>query len=129
MTIQFDQNRPIYLQLMEYFYGKICRFELEAGDKLPSVRETAVEVGVNPNTVSRTYMEMEREKVVISKRGQGTFVTEDQQMINELRERTAEKHIDAFLTVMIQNGFNEEEIMELIQKQLRIINKGGRENE
>ncbi|MBU9711989.1 GntR family transcriptional regulator [Evansella tamaricis] len=119
MTIPFDQNRPIYLQLMEHFYGKICRYELKEGEKLPSVRETAVEVGVNPNTVSRTYMEMERENVVVTKRGQGTFVTEDHDVIHQLRERIAENQIDTFLDVMTHNGFSEDEIIELIQVRAR----------
>lgn len=128
MSLHFDHNRPIYIQLMEHFYRKICRNELKAGDKLPSVRETAVEAGVNPNTVSRTYMEMEREAVVVSKRGQGTFVTEDQSVIQQLKETTAEQQMDAFLTTMKQIGFSEKEILDLIQKRLSALENGGDSN-
>ncbi|MBU9723713.1 MULTISPECIES: GntR family transcriptional regulator [Bacillaceae] len=118
MAIQFDQNRPIYIQLMEFFYRKICRSELKVGEKLPSVRETAIQVEVNPNTVSRAYMEMEREKVVVTKRGQGTFVTEDNEVIKDLREKIAENQVDAFLVGMVQIGFTEEDIISIIQKRM-----------
>jgi len=129
MALNFDHNRPIYIQLMEYFYGKICRSELKLGEKLPSVRETAVNVGVNPNTVSRTYMEMERELVVVSKRGQGTFVTEDKAIISHLKESTAEKQVEAFLQTMKQNGFSESETLQIIKKKVELIEMEGDNNE
>ncbi|WP_096435247.1 GntR family transcriptional regulator [Alteribacter populi] len=122
MRIKFDNNRPIYIQIMEYIYGNICRGELKPGEKLPSVREMAVDAGVNPNTVSRTYMEMEREKIVESKRGQGTFVTEDDSIIARLKKATTEKQIEAFVDTLNQYGYTQGEIVTLIQE---YVNNGG----
>ncbi|WP_026689751.1 GntR family transcriptional regulator [Alteribacter aurantiacus] len=113
MTLSFDHNRPIYIQVMEHVYGQVCRGELNPGDKLPSVREMAVSAGVNPNTISRTYMEMEREKVVESKRGQGTFVTNNQSVIDELKVSAAKKETERFVGALSQYGYTEKE-MELL---------------
>ena len=76
MSEEFDPSKPIYLQLSERINNQIVRKELSAGEKLPSVREMAIRSGVNPNTVQRTYSELERMGIVETKRGQGTFVTE-----------------------------------------------------
>ncbi|SES32097.1 GntR family transcriptional regulator [Salipaludibacillus aurantiacus] len=118
MGLTFDNNRPIYLQLMEYLYGQICRTDLKPGEKLPSVRELAVKVGVNPNTVSRTYMEMERKDIVVSKRGQGTFVTEDITVIQELRKKIADDKIGDFILMMNQIGLKNEEILQLMEQKM-----------
>ncbi|UCZ51564.1 GntR family transcriptional regulator [Bacillus shivajii] len=129
MALQFDNDRPIYIQLMEHIYGKICRSEWKPGEKLPSVRETAIEAGVNPNTVSRAYMEMERESVVESKRGQGTFVTEDGKVIESLKITTAEKQINAFLLAMGKIGLSKEETVELVKKQIEREKAGETQND
>lgn len=118
MGIDFDNHRPIYIQIMEYIYSRISRGEMPPGSKLPSVRDFAVEVGVNPNTVSRTYMEMEREAVVLSKRGQGTFVTEDTAIIENLRRDLAEKQVDTFLDTMYNLGLDHKTILNLIKKRM-----------
>lgn len=114
MTMSFDHHRPIYLQIKEHLYNEICRKERLPGEKLPSVRELAVEAGVNPNTVSRTYMEMERENVVVSKRGQGTFVTETEQVLEKLRITLAKSQTDDFLASMGKLGLTKEAIINLI---------------
>ena len=65
---------PIFEQLAFQVKGAIARGELGPGDRLPSVRELAREVGVNPNTVVRTYETLEAERVIVRKQGAGTFV-------------------------------------------------------
>lgn len=116
MTMSFDHHRPIYLQIKEHLYNEICRGERLPGEKLPSVREFAVEAGVNPNTVSRTYMEMERENVVVSKRGQGTFVTETDRVLEKLRVTMAESQADEFLASMEKLGLTTETVIKLIEE-------------
>lgn len=118
MGLDFDNHRPIYIQIMEYIYSRISRGEVPPGSKLPSVRDFAVEVGVNPNTVSRTYMEMEREAVVLSKRGQGTFVTEDTNIIDQLRRDLAAKQVDIFIDTMHNLGLDDETILYLVEKRM-----------
>lgn len=118
MSLVFDNAKPIYMQLMDHFYQQICSGALQPGQKLPSVRETAVEVGVNPNTVQRTYAEMEREGIVEARRGQGSFVTEDVLVISGLRRRLAEQHVTKFINYMQSNGFSKGEIIEQVNEAL-----------
>ena len=67
---------PVYLQLKEQVLHAIARGKLKPGDQLPTVRELAVDLTINPNTVNRAYAELEREGLLSSRRGRGTFVAE-----------------------------------------------------
>ncbi|HEY5426152.1 MAG TPA: GntR family transcriptional regulator [Candidatus Tumulicola sp.] len=66
---------PVYAQLSEQLLGALARRELRVGDRLPSVRDVAAALGVNPNTVNRSYAELERLGAIETRRGRGTFVT------------------------------------------------------
>ncbi|WP_066175002.1 GntR family transcriptional regulator [Bacillus marinisedimentorum] len=112
MVQEFNSSRPIYLQLADRIIQRIIRGELQPGDKLPSVRETAVDSGVNPNTVQRTYSELERMDVSVTKRGQGTFVTENSEVLKEIRNKLKSEHIEAFIDDMEAIGFTEKEIID-----------------
>jgi GntR family transcriptional regulator len=102
---EFDTTKPIYIQIMEKINKKIVRNEWKAGDKLPSVREMAVETGVNPNTIQRTYSELERMGIVETRRGQGTFVTENVEVIERLREQLKRDIVADFIRNMTELGF------------------------
>ncbi|CAM3813854.1 GntR family transcriptional regulator [Alkalicoccus chagannorensis] len=116
MTIAFNDHQPIYQQLMAHLSQRICRGDLAPGEKLPSVRALAAEAGVNPNTVSRTYMELERERIVESKRGQGTFVTEELPVIEELRRSQASQQARQFKDSMEQLGIDQETALNLLAR-------------
>jgi len=111
MGEEFHTSKPIYLQIIEKIHRKIVRNELKLGEKLPSVREMAVQMGVNPNTIQRTYSELERVGIVQTKRGQGTFVTENVEVINGLKEKLQEEIIEAFVTNMEELGFSKEDMI------------------
>lgn len=111
MAEEFNTSTPIYLQLAERINRKIIRNELKNGEKLPSVREMAMQAGVNPNTVQRTYNELEQLGIVETRRGQGTFVTEDQTVLIQLRDRLKNEYIQNFIKDMEEIGFTEEEII------------------
>ncbi|MCY9448646.1 GntR family transcriptional regulator, partial [Bacillus haynesii] len=81
MANEFSASKPIYRQIAEQLFKKMIRGEIKPGEKLPSVRELAVQTQVNPNTIQRTYNEMERMGVVETRRGQGTFVVEHTEVI------------------------------------------------
>ncbi|SES37343.1 GntR family transcriptional regulator [Salisediminibacterium halotolerans] len=123
MTMTFNDHQPIYQQLMAHLSQRICRGDLAPGEKLPSVRILAADVGVNPNTVSRTYMELEREKIVESKRGQGTFVTEELPIIEELRRSQAWQQTQQFKDNMEQLGIDQATALNLLEQAWN--NKGG----
>ncbi|QPA30314.1 GntR family transcriptional regulator [Thermaerobacillus caldiproteolyticus] len=111
MTEEFDATKPIYMQIMEKVNKKIVRNEWKSGDKLPSVREMAVQTGVNPNTIQRTYSELERMGIVETRRGQGTFVTENEEVIKRLREQLKQEIMSDFVRNMKELGFTIDEIV------------------
>ncbi|MDN4527546.1 GntR family transcriptional regulator [Fictibacillus fluitans] len=125
MAEDFNASKPIYLQLADRINRQILRKELETGQKLPSVREMAIQSGVNPNTVQRTYSELERMGSVESKRGQGTFVTEDQYVLNELRQRLKKEQISSFFEDMKEMGFTEDEMVSGLKEYISGEERGG----
>ncbi len=99
MPWDLDNNRPIYLQLMERIRQDIVAGTYKPGDKLPS--------------------ELERDGLVYSKRTSGRYITEDETMLNQLKAGLAMQHIRQFLETMKQLGFKKEEIFSLIQEALK----------
>lgn len=120
----FHNLTPIYIQLAERINRQIVRQDLKPGDKLPSVREMAIQVGINPNTVQRTYRELELMGIVETRRGQGTFVTENKQVLEKLRQMMKESRIESFVREMSEMGYSAEEMMEGLNRYLRR-KKGG----
>ncbi|MBM0065875.1 GntR family transcriptional regulator [Bacillus gibsonii] len=116
--MEFDPSKPIYRQIADYYYQKISNGELRPGDKLPSVRETAQSLRVNPNTASRSYLEMDREGVTFTKRGQGTFVTEDEEVVRELRVQLAQSHIQELIDYLHKLGFSDNQIKDQLHSLL-----------
>ncbi len=114
--MEFNENLPIYIQIMNLIKGKMTSGEISGGDKLPSVRELSKELKVNPNTIQRTYQELEREDLVFTQRGMGTFVTEDTEIIKELKKSMATDVVNGFLMEMKKLGFNSNEIMDIISE-------------
>ena len=119
MPWDLDNNRPIYLQLMEKIQQDIISGVYHAGDSLPSVRELALEASVNPNTMQKALSELERNGLVHTQRTSGRFITEDKTMLKQLKTELAAVHIQDFLNTMKQLGFPPEEILELIEKTIK----------
>lgn len=117
MAWQFRNDIPIYTQLIAQIQQQIVSGVLLPGERLPSVRDLAAEAGVNPNTMQRAMMEMEREELVHSQRTAGRFVTEDAQRIRQLRESMARQRVKEFLEGMYLLGFQTEEIVAFVQKE------------
>lgn len=129
MSEGFDTASPIYLQLAERVKRKILRGELHPGEKLPSVREMAIQSGVNPNTVQRTYSELERMGVVEMRRGQGTFITTNKERLDRLREEMRHEKIASFVRGMEAMGFSPTEILSGLEEYLRQGLDGGIRND
>lgn len=104
--MEFNSALPIYLQVISMLKREIVTGQRQLGDKLPSVREMAVDFTINPNTVSRVYRELENEEICFTRRGMGTFVTEDAGRIRQLREEMAQELVMQFLVGMKQIGFS-----------------------
>jgi DNA-binding transcriptional regulator YhcF (GntR family) len=116
--MKFVDNVPIYIQIMNYIKRKIITEELKRGDKLPSVRELAESINVNPNTVQRAYQELEREGVAYSQRGLGRYITEDEEKIKLLRSEMADEIIKTFIDGMCKLGYSSEEMFHILEKRL-----------
>ena len=119
MSWEFDANRPIYLQLMEQLKINIITGIYPPGSKSPSVRDLAMETGVNPNTMQRALTELERENLLYSQRTNGRFVTEDENMIKVLQKNLAEQQIKEFIANMKTIGLKRQEIIDLLANLLQ----------
>ena len=116
MNWQFSNDAPIYAQLIGQIRAGIVSGAFSPGERLPSVRDLAMEAGVNPNTMQRALADLEREGLMHSNRTSGRYVTEDRRMIAQIREQIADERISEFLAGMSQLGFTEQEILSLLEK-------------
>ncbi|HEY0828051.1 MAG TPA: GntR family transcriptional regulator [Bacilli bacterium] len=125
MGEEFSGTAPIYYQIVQKICSQIVRGELLPGDKLPSVRDLAIQLGVNPNTVQRVYMELEQLALAESRRGQGTYVTEDLSRLKQLREQLRHNKIETFVQDMKEMGFTADETANGLMEYLNGYKKGG----
>ncbi len=115
MEWNFRNDQPIYSQLTQRLTEAIVSGIYAPGEKLPSVRELALEAGVNPNTVQRALTELEREGLVFSQRTAGRFVTENENIIVNAKLRIADERVSEFLRSMKTLGCGRQEIISLIE--------------
>jgi DNA-binding transcriptional regulator YhcF (GntR family) len=90
--MEFDNNKPIYLQIADNLCERILSGEFKPGGRIPSVREWGASIGVNPNTVARSYEVLTDRKVIFNQRGIGFFVAGD--AIDVIREAARRKFIN-----------------------------------
>lgn len=116
MKWTIDSDRPIYKQLVEQIELRIISGVYAPGDKLESVREMAMDAGVNPNTMQKALVELERMELVFAQRTSGRFITEDLKVIEEAKKNLAVQEIGAFLKKMKKLGMGRNEILALMEK-------------
>ena len=116
MPLDFDPTRPIYLQIIEAVKKRTVQGVYGAGDSLPSVREMATEMGVNPNTMSRAYMELEREGFITTRRGQGSSITKSSRRVDAERRSLARAARDRFVAEMRDLALSPGQIDELMRE-------------
>lgn len=115
MGWNLSADKPIYLQLMEHVQQDILSCMYKSGDKLPSVRDLALEAGVNPNTMQKALTELEREGIVYSQRTAGRFVTEDQEMLKKLKKERASSYIKELINNLLAMGLEKKEILAFVE--------------
>ncbi|RMC48818.1 GntR family transcriptional regulator [Lactobacillus sp. ESL0228] len=108
--MEFKDNIPIYLQIKQYLYRQIITGKLQPGSKIPSVRELAVLLTVNVNTVQRALQQMNTEGILFTKRGEGNFVTEDTKLLEKTKQELIEEELDKFVDNMAALGLTNKEI-------------------
>lgn len=114
--MKFDDNQPIFIQLANVFISQIVSNNLKKGEKLPSIRDIAKEYKVNPNTVTKTIDELVNSGLFEVRRGLGTFVIEDENLINKKRKEHLDERLRAFVHEFEKFGINREELVRMIME-------------
>lgn len=121
MNFVFDNERPIYLQLVEFIRIEIVSGKYKKGQKIPSIRELALLMKVNPNTMQKALTELENEKLIYTERTNGKYVTNDEKLIEKVKNELAYKVIESYFRQMKEIGIN----YDLAIKYLKRGNKHG----
>lgn len=122
--MQFRETQSIYLQIADYVCEKILLREWPPGERIPSVRELAVQLEVNPNTIMKTYEFLQQEKIIFNQRGIGFFAAGDaiEQATRYRRDWFVEKDLPQVFRSLFLLGMDPEELKPLYQqfkKQMR----------
>lgn len=112
--MEYNTASPIYLQVINELKKRMVKGELKPGEKMPSNRELAILFKVNQNTAARIYREMESMGLCYTKRGIGTFVSEEDDMISGLKKEMAEELVRNFMQEMEDLGFQKGDIIDRI---------------
>ena len=116
MEYIFDNERPIYIQLVEMIRVDIVSGKFEKGQRLPSVRELALMMKVNPNTMQKALAELEDEKLIYTERTNGKYVTEDEKLIEKVKKKLAQEKVNNYLNSMKNIGINYELAIQYLQE-------------
>ncbi|PYI53893.1 GntR family transcriptional regulator [Paenibacillus flagellatus] len=119
LRFHIDFSQPLYEQILDQVRSSIAKGEIGLGEKMPSVRELAQELRMNPNTVMRAYMELERDGLTEKRRGQGTFVTSSAERVKTFRTDLAARYIESFMAQMESLGMTWEDIEDYVRRRSR----------
>ena len=117
MNFVFDNNTPIYVQLVEQLKISIISGEIATSERLPSVRDLALQAKVNPNTVQRAFSELEELGLVYTERTNGKFVTDNKELILKYKLEYANEITANYINSMAKIGFTTEQTLAFIDKQ------------
>ncbi len=112
--MEYNTGAPIYLQVINELKKKMVKGELKPGEKMPSSRDLAVEYKVNQNTAARIYREMEMQGWCFTRRGIGTFVSEEENMFRDLKKEMASELLKNFMHEMSGLGYKKDDIIDQI---------------
>ena len=114
--MEFNSALPIYLQVVTAIKRDIVTGKISLGEKLPSGRDLAIQYTINPNTASRVYKELENQGICFTRRGLGTYVSEDFELVKRLKDEMACELFEQFMEGMGQLGISREEAVRLIRE-------------
>lgn len=115
MEITFNNQTPIYLQIVNEIKKQIISGKLSAGTRIPSVRELAIKYQVNPNTMQKALSELENEGLLFTERTNGKFVTTDEKIIETIKLKFAKEITDKYILEMTSLGITKKEIIERLK--------------
>ena len=115
MNFNFDNNIPIYIQIVEQLKIEIISGKLKPGARLPSVRDLALQTKVNPNTMQKALTELEDLKLIYTERTNGKYVTNDKKLINKYKEECALNLTNKYFSNMESIGYNKKEVINYLK--------------
>lgn len=118
MAWNFTSDKLIYLQIAERITLSVLSGEYQCGEQIPSVRQLAIEAAVNPNTVQHAFSELEKEGLIVSKGTIGRYVTDNTEIIENCRKKTAEQIIKNFVKNTSDLGLSKDEIITMLREEL-----------
>lgn len=116
MAWHIENDRPVYIQLVEHILKDIATGVYKPGEKFPAVRELASIAGVNPNTMQKALQELERQGILYSARTAGRFITEDSSLIKKSGEKQAMQLAQVYYVNMKQLGYSVEEMKAILDQ-------------
>ena len=124
--MEFSEPKGIYLQIADRIRERILRGEWKAGQRIPSIRELAVELGVNPNTVTRSYQKLLERELITNQRGRGYFVGERaaERALNEMKHEFMRDELPRIIGTMRLLGVGMDEIADALTRSARLDHKG-----
>lgn len=117
IEFNFDNDRPIYIQLVESLKKYIISGKIKPGDRLPSVRDLALMIKVNPNTIQRALSELEDASLIYTERTNGKFVTCDKEIIAKYKNDLIKKETDFYLSCMNELGLSKKEVIKYLKEE------------
>lgn len=115
----FNNDTPIYMQIIEYIKAQIISNAYKPNDKIPSVRELSFDLGANPNTVQRALAELEDMGLIYTERTNGKYVTGNTELIKNIKQQTIKEKIDEFCVALQKMGLDKQEIIEFLLKEIK----------
>lgn len=112
---------PIYRQIIDYFELQIASGSLEPGEKIDSIRNLAQQFKVNPNTVQKALLELERDNYIYTDRTNGKFVTENEEVITGLKKMLIERFATEFIEGISRLGFTKEEVLLMVSEAWEVV--------
>lgn len=116
--MEFSTNTPIYLQVVEEIKRMLVSGQLQPGEKLWSARDMAIRYKINPNTAARVYKELEYQNLCFTKRGLGTYLTEEEGIAERLKKEKAEQLMEEFVKTFLGLGYSKKEMQVFLEEHL-----------
>lgn len=116
MKWEIDEKLPIHNQLVNEIIRRVVNKEYLLEQRIPSVRELSIEARVNPNTMQKALQELEEKKIIVTRRTSGKFITENEHIIEKLKDNISQDIIKKFIKDMSNLGFTKEEVANILRK-------------
>lgn len=116
MNVTFNNRDPVYLQVVRYFKEQIATGALTAGQEIPSRRELASSLKINPNTAQKAYKEMEEQQLIHTERNFPSKITNNETILQSVREELIVDAVESFITAIRPINVPVEELLHIVKE-------------